>query len=77
MLLTTDAAARGIDVPDVAWVLHYDLPNSLQAYVHRAGRTGRAGKQGSSVVFVDRQMVGTVRRLERELKIEFSAAKHS
>ena len=74
VLITTDAAARGIDVPDVQWVLHYDLPRSLQAYIHRAGRTGRAGQKGCSVVFSDRSTQGSLRRLMRELNIEFSAA---
>ena len=74
VLLITDAAARGIDVPDVAWVLHYDLPRSLQAYVHRAGRTGRAGQRGSSVVFADRAAQAPLRRLERELNVRFVLA---
>jgi len=71
LLLTTDAAARGIDVPDIEWVLHYDLPSSAQAYVHRAGRTGRAGKKGHSVVFADNETLDTIRRLKRQLNLEF------
>ena len=77
VLLTTDAAVRGIDVPDVPWVLHYDLPRAPQAYVHRAGRTGRAGARGCSVVFADKKTHATLRHLERALSIRFSAAKHT
>lgn len=72
ILLTSDAVARGLDVPDVAWVLHYDLPPSAQAYVHRAGRTGRAGKSGVSVVFVDPWAQGALQRLARDLDLEFA-----
>jgi superfamily II DNA/RNA helicase len=75
LLLTTDAAARGLDIPDVSWVIHYDLPRTPQEYIHRAGRTGRAGRQGSSVVLADRAMQGAVRNLERELDLRFSVAK--
>jgi ATP-dependent RNA helicase DeaD len=50
VLLTSDEVARGLDVPDVAWVLHYDLPATAEDYVHRAGRTGRAGRSGTSVL---------------------------
>lgn len=71
LLLTTDATARGIDVPDVDWVLHYDLPHTADAYTHRAGRTGRAGKTGTSVVFVDGASQGALRRLSKALKIQF------
>jgi ATP-dependent RNA helicase DeaD len=73
VLLTTDAIARGLDVPDVDWVLHYDLPGTSQAYVHRAGRTGRAGRQGTSVVFVDDASSGHLNRLARELRLKFKS----
>lgn len=72
ILLTSDAVARGLDVPDVAWVLHYDLPRSAEAYVHRAGRTGRAGRSGTSVVFVEGPAWGALQRLARELDLEFA-----
>ncbi len=71
-LLTTDALARGLDVPDVPWVMHMDLPQSVQAYVHRAGRTGRAGKQGVSVVFADRNTKRQLKKLSHTLEIEFT-----
>jgi superfamily II DNA/RNA helicase len=62
----------GIDIRDVPWVLHYELPSSALAYVHRAGRTGRAGKQGRSVVFVTRQQRAAISRFEKELGIAFA-----
>jgi ATP-dependent RNA helicase DeaD len=50
VLVATDVAARGIDVPDVTRVLHVDPPDSVEAYTHRSGRTGRAGRKGTSIL---------------------------
>jgi len=72
VLLTTDEAATGLDIPSVAWVLHYDLPVSASAYVHRAGRTGRANEAGSSVALVSQSDLGQLERIARELGIEFA-----
>ena len=72
LLLTTDRIARGLDVPEVDWVLHYDLPNTPEEYVHRAGRTGRAGREGTSVVFVDDRGRSAFRRLQRALDLPFA-----
>lgn len=71
VLLTTDDAARGLDVPGVPWVLHYDLPRSSQAYVHRAGRTGRSGSTGTSVVFIGDADRNHLARLKKELGLKF------
>jgi ATP-dependent RNA helicase RhlE len=51
-LIATDVAARGIDIPDIAQVINYDAPNDRDAYVHRVGRTGRAGSTGTGISFV-------------------------
>ena len=51
-LVATDVAARGIDIPDVARVINYDVPDDREAYVHRIGRTGRAGRTGTGISFV-------------------------
>jgi ATP-dependent RNA helicase RhlE len=51
VLVATDVAARGLDIPDVKHVYNYELPNVPEAYVHRIGRTARAGKEGAAVAF--------------------------
>lgn len=73
VLITTDQAATGLDMADVGWVLHYELPTSGSAYVHRAGRTGRAGKSGCSVVFANETERPLLMRVGRELSIAFEA----
>ena len=52
VLVATDVAARGLDIPDVSHVINFDQPNSYEDYVHRIGRTGRAGKAGQALTFV-------------------------
>jgi len=52
ILVSTAVAARGIDIPDVDWVFNYDLPLDSKDYIHRVGRTARAGKAGRSLAFV-------------------------
>lgn len=69
VLITTDAAARGIDVPAIDWVLHYGLPSSAPAYVHRAGRTGRAGRGGTSVSFVSQRELPILQGFAKQLQI--------
>jgi len=73
VLLLTDSAATGLDIPDVPWVIHYELPTSALAYVHRAGRTGRAGRAGQSVVFVNDTERARFERIVAELKLSVSA----
>lgn len=53
VLVATDVAARGIDVADVSHVINYQLPMTMDTYIHRIGRTGRAGKVGHAITFVD------------------------
>jgi superfamily II DNA/RNA helicase len=77
VLLTTDQAMTGIDIPDVEWVLHFELPSSALAYVHRAGRTGRAGKSGHSVLLVTREDRAQQERIAKELGLRFTSARGS
>ncbi|PAS97456.1 MAG: ATP-dependent RNA helicase [Candidatus Dactylopiibacterium carminicum] len=65
MLVATDVAARGIDVPRVSHVINYDIPYDTEAYVHRIGRTGRAGRQGTAILFVAPRERGMLRAIER------------
>jgi len=65
VLIATDVAARGIDIPRVTHVINYDLPHDLESYIHRIGRTGRAGRHGVAILFVAKREVGFIKRLER------------
>ncbi len=71
VLVATDVAARGIDISDIAHVVNYDLPNASDDFVHRIGRTGRAGAKGVATTFVMPQEKHDARKLERELRIKF------
>jgi ATP-dependent RNA helicase DeaD len=75
VLLVSDAAARGIDIPAVDWVVHYEPATSAPAYVHRAGRTGRAGRAGTSVALVSDPELAILQRFARELDIDCSPYK--
>ncbi len=68
ILVATDVAARGIDVPDVEAVFNHDVPNDTEYYVHRIGRTGRAGKQGRSFTFVSGKEIYKLRDIQRYTK---------
>lgn len=65
ILVATDVASRGIDLPDVSHVINYDLPRSADLYVHRIGRTGRAGKKGCAINLVEAHDVPMLERIER------------
>ena len=65
LLVATDVAARGIDVQDVTHVIHYNLPDELENYMHRSGRTARAGKTGISLAIVHTKDMGRIRQIER------------
>jgi ATP-dependent RNA helicase DeaD len=75
LLVATDVAARGLDVDDITHVIHYDLPDDLDVYTHRSGRTARAGKSGVSWVFASPSERYRLRLLERNLKITFTVGK--
>lgn len=70
-LVATDISARGIDIDDLAYVVHYQLPDQLENYTHRSGRTARAGKRGISICFVASDEVRKVKQMERLLNISF------
>lgn len=65
MLVATDVAARGIDVEDITHVINYQLPDEIETYTHRSGRTGRAGKNGVSMVIVSKSEARKIRNIER------------
>jgi len=69
VLVATDIAARGIDVTGIGLVVNYDLPTTVEDYVHRTGRTGRAGKTGRAISFVGMDERHTVRRIEQQLRL--------
>ena len=58
MLFSTDVAARGLDIPGVDWILHFDCPTDTDDYVHRSGRTARMGQAGYTTIFVSPHEVG-------------------
>jgi ATP-dependent RNA helicase RhlE len=74
-LVATDVAARGIDVPDVMRVINYDAPEDRAAYVHRIGRTGRAGRTGTGISFVLADEVKEMRQIAKALGLEFAAGR--
>jgi ATP-dependent RNA helicase DeaD len=73
-LVATDVAARGLDVPEVDLVVHYQLPDQVEAYQHRSGRTARAGRSGTVALLVGGRELGQVRRFEAALRRRFERA---
>ena len=65
ILIATDVAARGLDVKRISHVINYDIPNETEAYIHRIGRTGRAGKTGEAILFVTPREQHWLRRIEQ------------
>lgn len=72
LLVSTDVAARGIDVANLAFVVHYQLPDQIEYYTHRSGRTARAGNTGISLALVNQFEVKKLKQIERELGIKFT-----
>ncbi len=66
ILVATDVAARGIDIPNITHVINYSIPEDLESYIHRVGRTGRAGKEGIAITFVSRTEQRTISHIERK-----------
>lgn len=71
MLVATDVAARGIDVDNVTHVINYSLPDEIENYTHRSGRTARAGKSGISIAIISNKDVEKIKHLERKTGIRF------
>jgi len=71
ILVATDVAARGIDVDSITHVIHQNIPDELEFYTHRSGRTARAGKKGVSIAMISRRELGRVKQLEKSLKTTF------
>eukprot|EP01132_Coremiostelium_polycephalum_P017758 gene17758-21231_t len=74
LLIATDVAARGIDVNNVTHVINYSLPDEIESYTHRSGRTGRAGKTGISICIVNSKEIGKIRQIERIIGKQFTKA---
>ncbi len=71
MLVATDVAARGIDVDDITHVINYQLPDEIETYTHRSGRTGRAGKTGVSMVIVSKSELRKIKAIEKKIQKQF------
>ncbi len=71
LLVATDIAARGLDVNDLTHIISYNLPDSLETYIHRSGRTGRAKKSGISIVIVHMKEIQKIRFLEKKIGKDF------
>lgn len=76
ILVATDVASRGLDIPDVDMVVNYDIPRSVEAYVHRVGRTARAGRGGTSVSMITQYDVELVKAIETSTGSQMAACTH-
>lgn len=72
LLVATDIVARGIDIDDITMVINYDAPHDAEDYVHRIGRTARAGRQGSAITLIGEKDLLSLSNIERTLKIKIS-----
>lgn len=74
LLVATDVAARGLDVDSLTHVINYGLPDDIESYTHRSGRTGRAGKTGISIAVINLREKGKMREIERIIKKKFEVS---
>lgn len=72
LLIATDVAARGLDVQNISHVINYGLPDEIEVYTHRSGRTGRAGKTGISISIITQKYEEKIRQIERRIKAVFT-----
>jgi ATP-dependent RNA helicase DeaD len=75
LLVATDVAARGLDVDDLTHIINYSLPEDIQAYTHRSGRTGRAGKAGISICIINLKEKYVIRQIEKKINKSFISTK--
>ena len=75
MVVATDIAARGLDVQDLTHVINYDLPDNTETYIHRIGRTGRAGKTGTAIALAQSGDRRAIRQIERRMRTSLETAK--
>lgn len=75
IMVATDVASRGIDVEDLTHVINYEIPDDLESYTHRSGRTGRAGKSGISIAIAKNNEKGKIRKLEKTIRQKFEYMK--
>lgn len=71
LLVATDVAARGLDVEDLTHVINFGLPDDIESYTHRSGRTGRAGKKGTSISIIHSRERSKMRAIEKTIGKKF------
>jgi len=76
VLVATDIAARGIDIDDISHVINFELPNEPESYVHRIGRTARAGGEGVAISFCDASERGYLKDIERVIRMKIPVVAH-
>jgi len=75
-LIATDVAARGIDIKNISHVINYDMPNDIETYIHRIGRTARAGASGKSITFTTPEEIPDLLRIENFVKVKIEKQKY-
>ncbi|NDH69180.1 MAG: DEAD/DEAH box helicase, partial [Gammaproteobacteria bacterium] len=72
ILVATDVAARGLDIDNITHVINYNLPDDIENYTHRSGRTARAGRKGESLVLINTRESGKIRAIEKQMRTTFT-----